>query len=115
MSYAGRYKFRAYRKDRNHNLIKTALVAAQIDFIDTAAYGLPFDFLCIRDGRISLIEVKDPDQPPSKRELTEDEKELEKKLLRNKCRLYVVQTPEELLEIFFPQPHHEPERWRLWK
>ena len=115
MTYAGRYKFRAYRKDANHAEMKLVLVTAQLDFIDTAAYGMPCDFLVMHDGRLYLIEVKDPDQPPSKRELTDEEKELERKLLRNHCRLYVVETPEELLELFFPQPQSVPDRWRLWK
>lgn len=116
MSYPGRHKFRAFRKDKNHDEIKTAFKLAQIDFIDTAAYGCPFDFIVPWHGRILLIEAKDGDKPPSQQKLTEPEKMLEAMLVKNACKLYVVKSPEEALQIFHPEAVQESsERWRLWK
>lgn len=115
MSYPGRYKFRAFRKDANHATVKTALTLAQIDFIDAAAYGFPCDFIIPLRGRIFMLEVKDGDKPPSQQSLTDEEEILANMLTRNGCKLHVVKSPEEALDILQPEEREVPERLRAWK
>ena len=99
MNYAGRYRFKPRRKDKNHPEIAAALKLARIDYLDTAQFGCPFDFLVAVGGKILLIEAKDGDKSPSERRLTEDEKELDDMLRRNGCQLHVVGSPDEALEL----------------
>lgn len=65
---------RAPKVDGNHKLIVAALKAAGWYVKDTSGAGKGFvDLVVAKGGRLELIEVKDPAQPPNKRALTEDE------------------------------------------
>jgi len=65
---------RRARTDRNQTEIVEALRAAGASVYSLAAVGdgIP-DLLCGFRGKTALIEVKDSQQPPSKRQLTPDQ------------------------------------------
>ena len=67
---------RAARVDENHSGIVTALRQAGCMVISLAAVGngVP-DLLVSRNGVNTLLEVKDGTKSPSKRKLTEDQRE----------------------------------------
>ena len=116
MKYEGRHKFRAFKKDANHAEIKLALVAAMLDPIDAADYGFPCDFIVPYLGRIYMLEVKDGSKPPSGKRLTKEEEDLSNTLRKNGCKLYVVESTEEALQIFHPKADESyVERFRAWK
>lgn len=93
------YAYSHRRKDRNHAEIAAVLKLAMIDYLDTAQFGCPFDFLAAINGRIVLIEVKDGEKSPSERRLTDDEQKLDDMLRRNGCQLHVVESPDEALDV----------------
>lgn len=65
---------RAAKVDRNHAEVVRALRAVGIWAHSTAGLGNGFpDVLACRKGVFVLLEVKDGEQPPSKRRLTDDE------------------------------------------
>lgn len=66
----------AARVDANHARLVKELRKLGISVQSLAAVGngVP-DLLCGWRGANYLVEVKNPDMPPSKRELTDDEKE----------------------------------------
>lgn len=65
---------RRAKVDGNHKIIVEALRAAGWYVKDTSGAGNGFaDLVVAKVGRLELIEVKDPAQPPNKRALTEAE------------------------------------------
>ena len=76
MSALGEAMRRRARTDRNQTEIVEALRAAGASVYSLAAVGdgIP-DLLCGFRGKTALIEVKDSQQPPSKRQLTPDQLE----------------------------------------
>ncbi len=66
---------RAARTDANHAHVGALLRAAGWLMHDCSGVGEGFpDWVaCAPDGAIFLLEVKDPDKPPSARKLTEDQ------------------------------------------
>ena len=74
MSEVGEAMRRRARIDANQPEIVAALRAAGATVISLAACGdgIP-DLLCGFRGKTALIEVKDSQQPPSKRQLTPDQ------------------------------------------
>jgi hypothetical protein len=64
----------AARIDRNQPEIVAALrqIGATVEPIHRLGHGIP-DLLCGFRGKNIILEVKDPEQPPSKRVLTPDE------------------------------------------
>lgn len=69
---------RLVRRDRNHAEIKRALLDAGRPVKDVAIYGgLGCDLITAHiDGHPVLLEVKDGTLPPSRRELTDSERQL---------------------------------------
>ena len=64
------------RRDANHNAIKEYAIALGFSVCDLAdmGNGIP-DLLLGMDGVNILVEVKDGNKPPSRRQLTPDENE----------------------------------------
>lgn len=64
------------RVDRNQQQIVSALrqVGCTVQSLAALGKGVP-DLLVARGGRNMLLEVKDGEAPPSKRKLTDDERE----------------------------------------
>ena len=62
------------RIDQNHQQIVSGLRQAGCRVLSLAAlgHGCP-DLLVLSGGRLHLLEIKDPNQPPSKRQLTEQQ------------------------------------------
>ena len=66
---------RAPRTDGNHAEIRDALRQAGATVFDAAALGAGFPDLVVGSGGMNyLLEVKDGTQPPSRRQLSDDEK-----------------------------------------
>ena len=67
---------RAARTDANQKAIVIALrkLGATVEPIQRLGHGIP-DLLCGFRGRNVLLEIKDPNQPPSKTVLTQDERD----------------------------------------
>ena len=66
----------AYATDRNHAEIRDQLRKLGVFVWDTHTLGNGFpDLLCVVRKEAVLLEVKDPKQIPSKRELTELERQ----------------------------------------
>jgi Holliday junction resolvase len=65
---------RARRVDGNQPAIVDALrrVGFHVEITSHVGCGYP-DLTAARGGRVVLVEVKDPSQPPNKRKLTPDE------------------------------------------
>ena len=65
---------RAARTDANHTEVVKALrrIGASVVSLASVGAGIP-DILCGHNGLNWLFEVKNPEQPPSKRRLTDDE------------------------------------------
>jgi hypothetical protein len=75
---AGRAGFvRAKRRDGNHKTIGDYLRAQGWSVLDIADHGdgVP-DYAVSKPRFAALVEVKDPEQPPSKRKLTEKEQKV---------------------------------------
>lgn len=62
------------RLDENQNAIVKALrkIGVKVESTASLGNGRP-DFIAANRGKIYWFEVKNPDMPPSKRELTKDE------------------------------------------
>lgn len=71
---------RAYRKDANHGDVRDLLLKRGWSVLDLASHGVSVDFAIGKRsgsrGWACLLEVKDGSKPPSKRQLTEKEKDL---------------------------------------
>lgn len=84
------------RLDGNHNQIVKALRQAGcfVQSLASIGAGCP-DLLVVRCGKIYLIEIKDPKQPPSKQRLTADESDW---ISKCKCTVHIVRTIQEALD-----------------
>lgn len=67
---------RARRKDANHNDVQDHLRSLGWSVLDLAIHGVSVDTVVGKPHYAALVEIKDGSKPPSKRELTEDEKRL---------------------------------------
>ena len=68
---------RAARRDRNHGAIRDGLRACGFDVEDTGDFGNGMSDLIVRHrgtGCVRFVEIKDPEQPASKRALTPSER-----------------------------------------
>jgi hypothetical protein len=71
---------RAARRDANHARIRDGLRDAGFEVRDAGGLGDGMSDLIVKHrgtGRVRFIEIKDPDQPPSKRALTDAEREVQ--------------------------------------
>lgn len=90
---------RAARTDRNQPEIVRALRQVGATVWITAALGTGVDIVVGKDGRNILMEVKDPLQKPSQRQLTVDEKAFHYAWAGQ---IAVVETAEEALALLGP-------------
>ena len=70
---------RAARRDRNHGTIRDGLRDCGFEVRDTGGLGDGWPDLAVKHrgtGKVRLMEIKDPSQPPSKRALTPAEQEV---------------------------------------
>jgi hypothetical protein len=70
----------AKRRDANHGVIRDGLKRCGFEVRDTGGLGDGMSDLIVKHrgtGRVRFIEIKDPDQPPNKRALTDKEKEVQ--------------------------------------
>lgn len=90
-------KRRFARTDLNHAEIVAALRRAGCSVQSLAAVGngVP-DLLVARNGRLWLMEVKNPKMPPSKQGLTEDETRWH---IHWNAPVHIVKWPSEALEV----------------
>jgi len=95
MSRASKY-FQAGKRDLNEPLIAAVLSRAGLRF-KLLPPGFGADILIL--DWMSFVEVKNPMQPPSKRKLTDDEKDLMKFCAELNIDFWVVETPEEMAKI----------------
>lgn len=80
------------RKDSNHNEIQDVFKAHGFSIVDTSSFGRGFvDFVAGRHNKNYLVEVKDINQPPSKRKLTPDEERFHKTWAGQVCVLESVE------------------------
>ncbi|TGD82855.1 hypothetical protein [Hymenobacter wooponensis] len=87
----------ASRVDANQPAVVQALRAIGASVLYTHQLKNCFDLLVGYRGRTFLIEVKDPEQPPSKRQLTAGEEEF-----RSTWRgspYHIVHTPDEAIQL----------------
>ena len=89
---------RANRKDKNHNAIVAALRNADAMVKDmTGDESIGFDLLVGYCGGLYMLEVKDGDQPPSRRRLTPNEKKTQADFARVGLTVYLVLDEDEAL------------------
>lgn len=68
-------------------------------------YYIPFrigqgcDFLLCGPFGMAFVEVKNPAMPPSKRQLTDDEKKMQGLAQKMGMQYFVIETPEEMAEV----------------
>ena len=90
---------RAARKDGNQSKIERALKRRHITYTDTSTFGNGFPDLVVGyDSQNYLFEVKDPDQPPSKRMLTPAEQTFHQSW---RGQVAVIETVEDVLRVIF--------------
>ena len=87
------------RTDANQAAIVKALrkAGASVQSLASVGDGCP-DLLVAYRERVFLVEVKDANQPPSKRKLTPEEKWWHETW---RSRVYIVESVEEALDIIF--------------
>lgn len=90
-------KRRFARTDQNHGQIVKALreVGCSVQSLAAVGSGCP-DLLIARNGKLWLMEVKNPKMPPSRRGLTLDEKVWH---MRWNSPVHVVNSADEALEV----------------
>lgn len=69
-------RMRARCLDANHGDVRDHLRAIGWSVLDLATHGMSVDVAVGKPHYAALVEIKDGTKPPSKRELTEDEKRL---------------------------------------
>lgn len=92
----------SYRKrvDGSQTIIVDALRQSgwHVEITSSAGKGFP-DLVCAKRGRLVLVELKDPKQPPSKRKLTEDELRVHADFARKGVHIHVLLTIEDALKL----------------
>jgi hypothetical protein len=88
--------FNVGKRDKNESMITEVLDYANLRY-KLLPPGFGADILIL--DWMSFIEVKNPEQIPSKRKLTQDELELQKFCEENGTAFDVVETPEEMADI----------------
>ena len=93
-------RIRAKRRDANHATIRDAFRSMSCGWIDTADQGdgCP-DGIAMHKGRVWLIEIKDPSQPPSKRRLTDAEEWTHIDAARHGVIIHVIETVEQVAKL----------------
>lgn len=97
---------RAARVDANHGAVTRALeqLGASVDSLAPLGSGKP-DLLVGFRGRALVLEVKDGTKPPSRRQLTADERRW---FARFRGEAYVVHSVDEAIDVVL-----RPLEWRL--
>lgn len=92
---------RAPRKDANHPEIVAALRKIGVFVVDLAgaADGIP-DLLCGWHGTWKVVEVKDGQKSPSRRQLTPDQVEFHAICAERGLPCFVVESVDEALSLF---------------
>lgn len=91
---------RRAKVDGNHKQIVEALRAAGWYVKDVSRAGDGFvDLVAAKGGRLELIEVKDPAQPPNKRALTEAETQVHLGFARSGVEVRILMTVEEAVRL----------------
>ena len=85
---------RATRRDANEPQVVATLRKAGGVWV---ALGWPVDGVAGLSGRWAMVEIKNPENPPSKRALTEDEAAFVADCRRRALPVLVVETGEDLL------------------
>ena len=91
--------------DRNQKEIVKALRAAGAGVIITSQLKNAFDILVAYKGGLYVMEIKDGDLPPSKKELTEGEAKCKDMLNSKGVSYYVVCSIEDALKIILEKSH----------
>lgn len=91
---------RAYRKDRNHGEVKTALEGIGVGVYDAASDGSPYDLLVFSRGMTVIVEAKDGLRPPSERRLSDKEQRLHNLAAAHGVKIHVVESVDDALAIF---------------
>jgi hypothetical protein len=84
-------------RDANEHEILEVVRAFHVEY-RFGREGDGYDLLLLT-APMMLIEVKNPDQPPSKRQLTEAERKTLDYCIKTGVPYYVVETPEEMADI----------------
>lgn len=88
----GRLRY-ARQVDDNHGQVLRCLRGFGFVVIDTSRAGMGFpDLVAARAGRLALVEVKNPDLPPSARRLSPAEADVHTQLARAGVPVHVVET-----------------------
>lgn len=90
---------RAARVDRNQPEIVRHLRSAGAVVVITSQLKNAFDILVGFRGRLFVMEIKDPHQPPSKRRLTSGEETCKRRIEASGNNYHIVETPNQALEI----------------
>lgn len=90
-------RFAVGHRDLNEPLITAVLLRAGLGYI-LLREGDGADIL-VKDAPMYFVEVKNPQQPPNKRRLTNDELVLQLECINRGIGYYVIETPEQMAEI----------------
>lgn len=86
------------KRDLNEPLITAVILRCGLRYIQLRE-GDGADLLVLDNDWVFFVEVKNPTQPPSKRELTPDERRLQAECQERGIAYFVVLQPEEMLRI----------------
>lgn len=105
-------KYRRHkRKDANHSETVTFLRASGAVVDDVSALpDIGYDLLVCYQGNVAMVEIKDGEQPPSARRLTESEKEAR---LRHGDKFAVVTNLQEAGGLLASMAEHRPDEVRV--
>jgi hypothetical protein len=92
---------RAARVDENQKEIVEALRKLGAVVIHTHTLKNAFDVLVAYAGKLHIMEIKNPKQPPSKRKLTEGEAKLSEQLQQVRVKYNVVHSVDEAIAVLF--------------
>ncbi len=89
---------RAAKVDGNQKEIVTALKRVGALVLHTHQLKNCFDILVAFRGKLYCMEIKDPEQPPSARRLTEGEETFKRRLEATGNTYYIVETIDQAIE-----------------
>jgi hypothetical protein len=78
------------RKDANHGEVQAIFEDLGAGVLDCSKFGTPFDLLIVWRGRWYVVEVKNGELSPSRRQLTDDEKEFHAIAALHGCKVDII-------------------------
>lgn len=90
----------AARVDDNHADIVKSLQRIGVYVVDCSHVGEGFpDLMCFYRARVTLIEIKDGEKPPSRRKLTPAQTIFHAEVMAKGCKVHVVESVDDAIRL----------------